>query len=76
VCLVQQGLRGPRVRGVEEDSPDAFEVRDRFCVLWRGCDVGARVGVDEKQESRLRRLFDDARSTERCFTRDCSGGFA
>jgi hypothetical protein len=44
VYLVQQGLRGPRVRGVDEDSPDEFEVRDRSCALWRDCDIGARVG--------------------------------
>lgn len=56
--LVQQGLRDPRVRRVEEGSPDEFEVRDKSCVLWRGCDVGARVGVDEKQESRLSRQFE------------------
>ena len=74
--LVQQGLRDFRVRRVEEGSPDEFEVRDRSCVLWRGCDVGARVGVDEKQESRLRRLFDDARSTEWCFARDRTVGLA
>lgn len=74
--LVQQGLRGTRVRGVEEDGPDEFEVRDGSCVLWRDCDVGARVGVDEKQESRLRRLFDDARSTEWCFARDRTLGSA
>jgi hypothetical protein len=56
VSLVQQGLRDPRVLRVEEDGADGFEVRDRSCALWRGCDVGAEVGVDEKQESRLRRL--------------------